>query len=96
MTTPFEERLLFAKMTDDRVRGFRAGYLNRKLAEPDNKEYVRGWFEGTHLFGDELQAALQAHILRNASPAQRAKIQARIEADRQRRVGELPRKPPWG
>lgn len=89
MTTPIEG-------SDDRMRGFRDGYGQRILAFPNNKEYVRGWFEGSHLSRDELQAAVQALLLRDATPEQRAKVQARIEADRQRRFGELPRKPPWG
>jgi hypothetical protein len=94
MTTPFEEPT--AKMSDDRLRGFHDGYHRRPLVWSNNKQYTRGWFEGTHLFRDELQAGVQAHLLRDASPAQRAKVRARIETDRQRRFGELPRKPPWG
>jgi hypothetical protein len=72
-------------MIDDRVRGFHDGYHQRPMVWPNNKEYVRGWFEGAHLNRDELQAELLARL----PPDLRAKARAWSD-DFHNRLGRTP------
>jgi hypothetical protein len=78
---------------DDRVRGYRDGYHQRICAFTNNKEYVRGWFEGKQSFWDELTAKLDA-LACSQFPHLRTKV-----AELRRRDNEYPwrtpAEPPW-
>jgi hypothetical protein len=77
--TPFDD----AKEIDDRMRGFRDGHSQRICAFPNNRGYVRGWFEGHHLWRDELIAGICSRgTLRRG--------------DESKYPWLPPAKPPWG
>jgi hypothetical protein len=51
---------------DDRARGYRDGYHKRICAFTNNKEYVRGWFEGKKHFGLNYRRSLMPRLVRDS------------------------------
>jgi hypothetical protein len=78
---------------DARVRGYRDGYHRRICAFTNNKEYVRGWFEGKEAFWVELCAELDAKIC-SQFPHLRAKV-AELRCCENEYPWRTPKEPPW-